>query len=803
LIVGMDFGTTNSGMAVYDGRQVRLLPLDPASANPNVARTALYLTNDQTVAIGRSAVNRYFEQNVGRPVKMQKVWVGEVEVYGADMFYITDVYVWADVLSPGRLFLSIKSGLRDPEYQGTVVGHFYYSLENLIAIYLSLTRLRAERLLGQELRHVVLGRPVRFSTDPQADALAQQRLLAAAFRAGYEKVYLQYEPVAAAYHYAAGVEKRQNILIFDFGGGTLDINIMRLDGRGGREVLATGGIPVAGDVFDQKLVRAKLPGHFGEGSLYGPKNRRLPLPRWIFDVFSDWQRIIELQTPESRKLLRDIAQTAERRPAIEGLISLVSNNYSLQMFDMAEQAKRRLSDDMATMLRLEGPSFHVVDTITRSEFEQIIRAEILAIDRHLDETVRASGLRPEQIDAVIRTGGSSTVPAFRYLLMEKFGRSKVRAADTFSSVTSGLGIIGHGIAAGRIEATSYTPDSHALETAGEGDPGSRRPNVAAVNLALLQRRLAAREGEETGQSAARRLALLILDPAHRLLIQALPPGGLAGKEPLPLTGAAPHNGQAGWPVGPMTSLIIGLDDELLLVTSRYRFFLTTARHLLELEEMGLTIASYFHFQADEQVSALGDWTALRAQEKILLVTSRGYARTYPLAGLVEGVEGPTPLQFDQPLPGVPVLATGVKTGDELVVLLDSGRATRIALSSLPLQGLMAINRRDDERLVGAVAGSTADVLLMVTADGHGRRLEVVDVPAPERGNSRGRVLLSRRPASGLARQTSAKTIWLVVEGLLRPVAPDRLPPLDGTSTRSHPLLRLGREQVVQGCLSGI
>ena len=204
MILGMDFGTTNSGAAVYDGRQVRLLPLDPASASPHVARTALYVTNDQKIAIGRQAINRYFDDNAGRPVKMKKVWVGEVEVYGADMFYIADVYAWTDVLSPGRLFLSIKSGLRDPEYQGTVVGQFYYSLENLIAIYLSLARMRAERLLGQEVREVVLGRPVRFSIDPQADALAQRRLLESAFRAGFERVYLQKEPIAAAYHDAAG-----------------------------------------------------------------------------------------------------------------------------------------------------------------------------------------------------------------------------------------------------------------------------------------------------------------------------------------------------------------------------------------------------------------------------------------------------------------------------------------------------------------------------------------------------------------------------------------------------------------------
>jgi hypothetical chaperone protein len=117
MIVGMDFGTTNSGMAEYDGRQVNVLPLDPGNANPKVARTSLYITNDQTIFIGREAVDRYFSDNVGRPVKLQKVWVGEIEFFGGDMYYVTDVYTWVDILSPGRLFLSIKTGLRDAEYQ--------------------------------------------------------------------------------------------------------------------------------------------------------------------------------------------------------------------------------------------------------------------------------------------------------------------------------------------------------------------------------------------------------------------------------------------------------------------------------------------------------------------------------------------------------------------------------------------------------------------------------------------------------------------------------------------------------------
>ena len=75
-------------------------------------------------------------------------------MYKRQVYYVTDVYTWADALSPGRLFLSIKTGLRDVNYPGTVIGQFYYSLETLIALYLTVTKARAEQLLGQEVRPV-------------------------------------------------------------------------------------------------------------------------------------------------------------------------------------------------------------------------------------------------------------------------------------------------------------------------------------------------------------------------------------------------------------------------------------------------------------------------------------------------------------------------------------------------------------------------------------------------------------------------------------------------------------------------
>ena len=199
MIVGMDFGTTNSGMSVYDGRNLQLIPLDSANANPHIARTALYITNRRRIYTGREAIEKYYEQNINRQVKYQRVWVGEITLSFAELpEFVRDVSVEKDVLAPGRLFLSFKTGLKSPNYLGTTVGSEFYFLEDIVSLYLYSARQQAEAYLQTDLSQIVLGRPVHFSTDPEEDKLAEQRLVHAAFQAGYQEVYLQYEPIAAA-----------------------------------------------------------------------------------------------------------------------------------------------------------------------------------------------------------------------------------------------------------------------------------------------------------------------------------------------------------------------------------------------------------------------------------------------------------------------------------------------------------------------------------------------------------------------------------------------------------------------------
>ncbi len=781
MIVGMDFGTTNSGMAVFDGQTVNVLPLDPSNPNPRVLRTAVYITNEQATHIGRTAVDRYFEQNIGRAVKMKRVWVGELEVYAEDMYYVTDAYVWVDVLSPGRLFLSVKTSLRDENYPGTVVGQNYYSLENLIALYMTAVKIRAERLLGQELNQVVLGRPVRFATDPEHDRLAQSRLLQAAFRAGYEQVYLQPEPIAAAYSYEATLDKEQHILVFDFGGGTLDLTVMRLGDPRRRKVLATGGIPVAGDVFDQRLVRTKLPRHFGEGSYYGQRHKRLTVPPWIYDTFANWQTILELQGAKNRQMLSDIAQSAQRRYQIEALMSLVSGNYGLKMFDMVEQAKRTLSEKRGAELYLEGPGFKVRDFVTRTEFERMIGAEIRAIQQHLDAVLTESGLEPNQIDAVIRTGGSSQIPIFYEMLVRKFGADKVRTVDTFSSVTAGLGIMAQGIEAGEIEARPFTPDD--LKKTADSD---HKSNVPPINLDVLRRRIVMAERKQGGRGAEERGVVLV--------------GGEAMAAVAPLLNPSPdrEDVRVSLPLGGARGgLIADFDEQLLLITTHYRFLLMTPRQLTELRQMNLTLADMHHLERQETVCAVSRWADITARSKLLLVTSQGVARPYPTQILRENIEAPVPLRFDHPLDGIVVAAMGADEANTLVMATRDRRGVRWPVKALRLSGTQAINCGQIDRVVTAALVEDGAEIGLVTVDGYGRRLRADWVPIPDKPNQKGKSLIARR--GELAAILTGEPAWLLSsEGLVRGQY-GRLPLED--STKSQQLIKLKKGEVIYSAVN--
>lgn len=433
--VGIDFGTSNSGVAIYDGQRVKLLPIDGQNVQPEVVKTVLYVTRDYKCSIGQEAVGLYYRDNINRQRRFVKQWAGELDYHGADMHYVRDIFVYVDELKPGRLLQFLKTALRKDGYAGTQIFERFYSVGDLVQTYLGLLKVRAEQLLGEPIDTATLGRPVKFSIHLEQDRRAEETLRQAAHAAGFKQVDFELEPVAAALDYEQSISAPQNVVIFDFGGGTLDIAVMRLGDPRGREVFASGGVDVAGSDFDRAIIEKQMLPHFGLGLV-----RHQPEILEMIHSVSDWMALPELATPQNRNTL-DKAIRAGLAPArLRALQGLIYNDLAFTFYNRVEAAKIALSTDGATVISLDDKDIALWDLYTRFQFENDIEHYVAQVEQVLIETLAAAGLEPGQIDAVVKTGGSSNIPLFTALLARIFGAEKVKQSNTFSSVVAGLAI---------------------------------------------------------------------------------------------------------------------------------------------------------------------------------------------------------------------------------------------------------------------------------------------------------------------------------------------------------------------------
>ena len=435
LRVGIDFGTSNSGIAFAQAGQVHVLPIETLTETPQVIKTILYLTRDQKAYIGQEAVELYYQHNIGRTRNYVKKRIGEVEYHGGDMFYVTDVYAFLDEASPGRLLQYLKTALRSEGYGGTRIFDRFYTPTELVSIYLREIKARAEKLLHDEIQEVVLGRPVHFAHKPELDRQAENSLRDAALEAGFHRVEFELEPVAAALFYEQNLGKPQNTLIFDFGGGTLDITIMRLGDPKRQTIYGSGGIDIAGSDFDKAIIRQRMLPHFGFGKVEGN-----PEVLDMIQSLQNWMVLPEQSTPANRRRLRQAIQSGLAPVQLASLEALIFNDLAFSFYREIEDAKIRLSQQGATVIQMRAPEMKLWQIYTRLQFEKDIQVFARSIYAVILQTMASAGFEPEQIDTVVTTGGSSEIPLFKAMLAALFGKDKITTSDSFNSVTAGLGI---------------------------------------------------------------------------------------------------------------------------------------------------------------------------------------------------------------------------------------------------------------------------------------------------------------------------------------------------------------------------
>lgn len=729
MFVGMDFGTTNSGMSVYDGERLQLIPLDPANRNPHVARTALYITNDSYVHIGRGATDTYYEQNLNRPSKFERVRVGEIELTFAELpTFIRDVYIDKDIYSPGRLFLSFKMGLSSPNYLGTIVGNHYFFLEDIIATYLYTTKHRAEQHLDTTLDTLVLGRPVRFSDDPDHNAFAKERLIQAAFRAGWKRVYLQYEPIAAAHYYETTITTEQNVLIFDFGGGTLDMSIVQVGGREKSRVIANSGIPIAGDIFDQHIVRAKYPKHFGEGTSYMVGRSELPVPAALYEAFSDWQTLLTLQLANNLESLREMEKTARQPHKIRAFQKLVTGQFGLKMYDIAEQAKRQLSDKLSARLDIRAEGLNVIDTIKRSEFESLIRSDGRAVEARLDTLLQDADMQPKDIDNVIRTGGSSQIPLFVTMLEERFGADKGSDIDAFASVTSGLGVIAHQLESGDLDMPYYDIETYTGHIDLHSDVTTRVP---AVDLDTLKRIIDTQESHDPDDTSSH--AFIARDAQQ--YVYALKTDDL---QSVPLNDIELDEATF--------ASRLPATNKILLLTSDYVSYIKSPLEIADLLKNDLHVEMMEGFRRDafssEIIQNITPWDTLADADFLILTSTLGYTKKYIGERIIPKLSLPTPYRYAK-MRGYPAFFVGASAEQDYLVMTHAGRMSRTSVNDISLRESRPITVPLKGKIIGAMCVNPDDEILVATRSGYAKRVSVACIPQLTELNTNGTKIVQR------------------------------------------------------------
>jgi len=449
--IGIDFGTTHTSAAFYNGETIHAIPLDRGNDNPNLLRSMIYVNRQQQIDLGVEAVKAFLEQDTGREVIFEEKVVGTLTNTVAshdaqeNVTIIYDTIIEDDVGIRGRLLQSIKTGLRGDSYQGTNIFGQYYTLQSLIALILRHVRQQASAHLGQEITAATLGRPVQFVEEQAADQRAEQRLREAAEMAGFTDINFVPEPVAAASFYLAQVTQPETVLIFDFGGGTLDLTILRVSGAGDHEILATRGVLIGGDDLDSEIMRHIVAPHFGSESPIDINfdDQPIPFPEDLAEQLYLWQSIPNLSRPQALKVINRALRYSPEQEKFVALEALVTRNHGFALFEEIEQAKRRLTEVEETLLTMQVEAIDLAVPLRRRRFNRAIGDELSDARLGVRTILTEAGLEADAIDAVVTTGGSSVIPIFQKMLTDEFPSARLVPLDTFSGVTSGLAIRAH------------------------------------------------------------------------------------------------------------------------------------------------------------------------------------------------------------------------------------------------------------------------------------------------------------------------------------------------------------------------
>ncbi len=403
---GIDFGTSNSAVAIAHAGKVALCPVEQ---DHKTLPSALFYPVGKPPVYGRNAIKQFS--------------IGE----------------------DGRFMRSLKRmlGTSTMNY-GTIVNDRPRRFEEIIGGFVSLLKTRAESLGNDNIDSVIMGRPVHFvDRDPEADFAAEAQLAGVARAAGFKHVEFQFEPIAAAFAHERHLTSEKLAIVVDIGGGTSDFTVIRLGPKHmdkqdrASDILGNAGTRIGGNDFDRDLGVAVVMPEFGLGSSFGA--RRLETPRAWFMEACEWSKINFLYTPKFRKEVESVAAESHAPAKLSRYHRLIAQEKAHLLLAATEAGKIALSQSDTAQIDASFIEDALLLPASRQQLEQAIAARLDAISASIAECLKKAGSMSEDIGLVVLTGGPSDMPAIKSLIVNHFPTAAISEDEKLASVALGLG----------------------------------------------------------------------------------------------------------------------------------------------------------------------------------------------------------------------------------------------------------------------------------------------------------------------------------------------------------------------------
>ena len=414
-LYGIDFGTTNSALSIYDEQKKEII--DTISI-PSL----IYFTETKSMVDGESHI------------------VGENAIEA----YLNDGM-------KGRFIKSIKQILSRSTFTETRIHNKRYTASDLVTLILKDLKTKADQIIGEECNKAVIGRPVFFDDDNTSkDTLAQTRLKKAAEMAGFTDVRFQFEPIGAAFTYEKTIKNKERVLVADLGGGTTDFTYLILDpekvGSQNRknDMIASGGIYIGGDSLDSAFMWDRGTPYFGKNTMYeATPGKKLNVPKSLFANICTWDKMNFFNGLKIQKEMEDYYYYSGNDSKFKNLITLVDQNLGYSVFRAIEKTKIELSDEVQSDFRYSNMGIEIDESISIEQYNGIIEKDVNKIEAYLNQFMEANQIKPEDIDCLFLTGGTSMVSAIQHLFKTKFPHIPLNSGDNFKSVAKGLAYSGY------------------------------------------------------------------------------------------------------------------------------------------------------------------------------------------------------------------------------------------------------------------------------------------------------------------------------------------------------------------------